>query len=143
MKRLVFLFVLLTTAFNFSCSSDDADQSIDDYLKANNLTAQKTEDGLYYIIDVPGNDTKPKVNSTVRVKYEGKLLNGDVFDKSDDFKTSLSNVIAGWRRGMVLFGEGGKGTLIIPPSLGYGSQAVGAIPSNSVLIFDVELLEVF
>ena len=143
MKRLVFLFVLLTTAFLFSCSSDDADQSIDDYLKANNLTAQKTEDGLYYIIDVPGNDTKPKVNSTVRVKYEGKLLNGDVFDKSDDFKTSLSNVIAGWRRGMVLFGEGGKGTLIIPPSLGYGSQAVGAIPANSVLIFDVELLEVF
>ena len=143
MKRLVFLFVLLTTAFHFSCSSDDADQSIDDYLKANNLTAQKTEDGLYYIIDVPGNDTKPKVNSTVRVKYEGKLLNGDVFDKSDDFKTSLSNVIAGWRRGMVLFGEGGKGTLIIPPSLGYGSQAVGAIPANTVLIFDVELLEVF
>ena len=84
----------------FSCSSDDADQSIDDYLKGQQPTAQKQKNGLYYIIDVPGNDTPTKVNSTVRVKSTKKgLLNGDVLIKSDDFKNEPLQRNSGWRRG--------------------------------------------
>lgn len=142
MKRILFLAVLLATTTFFSCSKEEGEEDIIAYLKENNLTAQKTDEGLYYIIEVPGNDTKPKVNSNIRVKYEGKLLNGTTFDQNDDFEVNLSNVIAGWRRGMVLFGEGGKGKLLIPPTLGYGDREVGSIPANSVLIFDVELLDV-
>lgn len=141
MNRILLLCLALISLQLVSCSKDPEDE-IQEYLDKNNLVAQKTEDGLYYIIDVPGNDTKPKVNSDVRVKYKGMLLDGKVFDENEDFEFNLSNVIAGWRRGIVLFGEGGKGKLLIPPSLGYGDQEVGSIPANSVLIFDIELLEV-
>lgn len=141
MNRILFYSLLLVSACFISCSKDPEDQ-IQEYLEKNNLVAEKTDEGLYYIIEVPGNDTKPKINSDIRVKYKGTLTDNSVFDSNDDLKINLSNVIAGWRRGMVLFGEGGKGKLIIPPSLGYGDQKVGAIPANSVLIFDVELIEV-
>ena len=141
MNRIFLLCLALISLLLVSCGKD-AEDEIQDYLDKNNLVAQKTDDGLYYIIEIPGNDTKPKVNSDIWVKYKGALVDGTVFDENEDFETNLSNVIAGWRRGMVLFGEGGKGKLLIPPSLGYGDQQVGSIPPNSVLIFDVELLEV-
>ncbi|MBL0084028.1 MAG: FKBP-type peptidyl-prolyl cis-trans isomerase [Saprospiraceae bacterium] len=141
MNRIFLLCLALISLLLVSCGKD-AEDEIQDYLDKNNLVAQKTDDGLYYIIEIPGNDPKPKVNSDIRVKYKGALVDGTVFDENEDFETNLSNVIAGWRRGMVLFGEGGKGKLLIPPSLGYGDQQVGSIPPNSVLIFDVELLEV-
>ena len=51
----------------------------------------------------------------------------------------LSNVIQGWQEGIPLFSEGGSGVLLIPSALGYGGQAVGSIPANSVLIFEVSL----
>jgi len=54
----------------------------------------------------------------------------------------LSNVIQGWQEGIPLFNEGGSGILLIPSALGYGSQTVNSIPSNSVLIFEVTLLRV-
>lgn len=141
MNRIFLLCLALISLQLVSCSKDPEDE-IQDYLDKNKLVAQKTDEGLYYIIEIPGNDTKPKVNSDIRVKYKGTLVDGTVFDENEDFEVNLSNVIAGWRRGMVLFGEGGKGKLLIPPSLGYGDQEVGSIPANSVLIFDVELLEV-
>ena len=54
----------------------------------------------------------------------------------------LSGVIQGWQEGIPLFKEGGSGILLIPSALGYGSQSVGSIPANSVLIFDINLIDV-
>jgi FKBP-type peptidyl-prolyl cis-trans isomerase len=144
MKRFFQIAILLVSIFTFtSCSKEDGDNDIQGYLKLNNITAQQTTDGLYYIIDVPGNQLKkPRVNSDIKVAYKGTLLNGKVFDENANFSTNLSNVIAGWRRGMVLFGEGGKGKLFIPASLAYGDSPVGDIPGNSALIFEVTLLQV-
>jgi FKBP-type peptidyl-prolyl cis-trans isomerase FkpA len=144
MKRFLLFVALLGSIFTFTgCGKDAGDDDIEGYLKKNNITALKTADGLYYVIDVPGNQLKkPKVNSDIKVAYKGTLLNGNKFDENANFTTNLSNVIAGWRRGMVLFGEGGKGKLIIPSSLGYGDQPVGDIPASSALVFDVELLQV-
>lgn len=135
------LLLLCGTIFS-SCGSDYSGE-IEDYLEKNNLTAQSTEDGLYYIIDVPGNEIKPKLNSDVKVIYKGYLTDGKVFDQSTTaVEFNLSQVIPGWTRGMTLFGEGGKGKLIIPPHLGYGETETTNIPSNSVLIFDIELVDV-
>jgi FKBP-type peptidyl-prolyl cis-trans isomerase FkpA len=141
-NKILFLALSIICLTFVSCSKD-GDSDIEAYLKKKNLTAQVTEEGLYYIIETPGNTAKkPRINSDVKVAYKGTLLDDKEFDGNENFTTNLSNVIAGWRRGLPLFGEGGKGTLIIPPSLGYGSTAAGSIPANSALVFKIELKEV-
>ncbi len=74
--------------------------------------------------------------------YTGKLVNGTVFDQTPAGANAtlvLGQLIVGWQKGLPLIGTGGKITLYIPPSLGYGSSAVGSVPANSILIFDIEL----
>lgn len=86
--------------------------------------------------------------TTVVVHYTGKLTNGKVFDSSLDrgepfsFQLGQGQVIQGWERGIVGMKEGGKRKLTIPPQFGYGARAIGPIPANSTLIFDVELIKV-
>ena len=137
----LFLFVLI------SCKKDinQIDQQvIEQYILENNLVAESTNSGLYYIIDNQGSGEKPNIYSTVTIAYTGKLTDGEIFDQSSSTGAtfSLYNLIQGWQEGIPLFNEGGSGTLLIPSSLGYGSRAVGNIPKNSVLIFEINLIEV-
>lgn len=84
----------------------------------------------------------------VSAHYVGKLTSGQVFDSSLDrgtpiqFTLGSGQVIRGWDEGIVGMREGGKRILTIAPDFGYGANAVGAIPANSVLIFEVELVKV-
>ena len=112
----------------------------------NNFTT--TADGLKIQDEVVGSGTEAQSGNTVTVNYLGTLENGTKFDSSYDRKTpfttqiGVGQVIKGWDEGIVGMKVGGKRKLIIPPSLGYGSQAAGSIPPNSTLIFEVELLDV-
>ena len=114
------------------------------YISDNNLNAEPTGSGLYYVINSTGNGEFPNINSLVTVAYKGTLTDGTTFDQSSSNGVTfpLSNVIQGWQEGIPLFSEGGSGILLIPSALGYGSQSVGNIPENSVLIFEVTLLNV-
>lgn len=149
--RLFGLVLLLFSSFLMnSCKKDDDfadrdDESIKEYLESKNLTAQKTESGLYYIITVSGSSEKPDLNSLVTVHYKGYFLDDSVFESSYSGTPPtfpLANVIAGWREGIRLFGKGGKGTLFIPSNLAYGSTPRTGIPANSVLIFDINLINI-
>lgn len=117
---------------------------IEDYIIANNdTTAQSTASGLYYIIQNPGGTAHPNLNSVVTVNYQGYLTNGTLFDSSaagQPLVIALNRLISGWQEGLQLIGSGGKMKLLIPSDLGYGSYAVGSIPANSVLIFNIELV---
>lgn len=114
---------------------------IEDYLKENNLTAQKGDLGLSYIIENPGTgDTNPTATSTVIVKYKGYYPNGEIFDENDALQINLQGTIGGWQIGIPLFKKGGKGSLFIPSSLGYGEFPPSGIPANQVLIFEIELI---
>lgn len=117
---------------------------IEDYLTENSLQAERTESGLYYIINSQGTGAFPTPNSDVTVRYRGYFLDGSTFDQSVDIGVTfnLQSVIRGWTEGIPLFREGGEGILLIPSKLGYGANSVGSVPKNSVLIFDVELLEI-
>lgn len=128
--------------------------NVEAYLATNNITgAQKHPSGFYYKITQNGTG-QAIVNlcSNVTVKYVGKFANGTIFDQTPAGATTsfqLGKVIVGWQKGMPLISSGGKITLYIPPSLGYGSKDVtnpntGAviIPANSILIFDIELVSV-
>ncbi|GAB4423747.1 MAG: hypothetical protein OHK0039_40490 [Bacteroidia bacterium] len=107
-------------------------------------TGQFTSSGLYYVITEPGTDSvSPVLSDTVSVIYAGYLLNGTRFDSSNGAVVSfpLNRLIAGWQEGLRRFHRGDKGILVIPSHLGYGSQPVGSIPANSVLRFDIELVD--
>jgi FKBP-type peptidyl-prolyl cis-trans isomerase FkpA len=135
--------VVSTNRGNLSASRDIdlGDQlAIQAYKTNNGLTTQTTASGLHYIIDVVGSGRRPDATDTVRVNYVGKLLNGTQFDANNNISFGLRNVIQGWQEGIPLLRVGGKGRLIIPSSLAYGSTPQQNIPANSVLIFEVELL---
>lgn len=106
-----------------------------------------TKSGLQYEILTEGTGKKPKASDTVRCHYEGRLLDGTIFDSSykrnapADF--GLQQVIAGWTEGVQLMSEGAKFRFYIPYMLAYGEGGAGAmIPPFSTLIFDVELIKV-
>lgn len=81
---------------------------------------------------------------TLTVSYVGTLQDGSTFDSNDHFSfvVGTGQVIKGWDKGMVGMKVGGERKLVIPPDLAYGSQAMGSIPPNSTLTFDVKLLDV-
>lgn len=140
------LFVLFTFCFCLLSCGDQAaddDQIILDYLAANNLTAEKTEEGIYYIIDVPGNSENPSINSSVTVDYAGYFLDADKtqFDANTDITFGLWQVIEGWQIAIPLLGKGGSGTFLIPSEYAYGTTGQGSIPGNTVLAFDVTLID--
>jgi FKBP-type peptidyl-prolyl cis-trans isomerase len=118
-----------------------------EYLESNNLEAESTTSGIYYIIEEPGEGTAhPSKSSNITAHYEGRLLDGTVFDSSikrgEPLNFSLGRVIPGWQEAIPLLKKGGKGTFIIPSGMAYGPRgAGGVIKPNSVLVFDVELLD--
>lgn len=95
----------------------------------------------------PGSGNEAKKGSSVTVHYTGTLTSGKKFDSSIgrgpfSFRLGSGQVIQGWEQGILGMKTGEKRRLTIPPELGYGSRAVGQIPANSTLIFEVELLKV-
>ena len=103
--------------------------------------------GLQYKVEKAGSGKKPGARDTVVVHYEGRLIDGSVFDSSyqrgETISFPLNGVIPGWTEGLQLVKEGGKIQLYIPPELGYGSRgASNVIPPNAALVFDVELIKI-
>jgi len=126
---------------------------LQDYFKKNGINATKTASGLYYKVTKEGTGAKPVAGQMLKVNYTGKLIGGEVFDSNVDsaykhpepFKVAIGkgNVIKGWDEGMMLFNKGTKATLYIPSGLAYGGQDRSPqIPAYSILIFDVEILDI-
>ncbi len=138
--------------------------AIDDFLKAKNVTAQTTASGLRYIITKPGIGENAKAGQQVKIDYLGYLLNGQYFDTSIESEAKKNNlypqgrsssyapleltvgaqqVIPGWEEAIQLMNKGAKMTVYIPSTLAYGNQRRGdVIAENSVLVFDMELIDV-
>ena len=154
MKQIIV--ALVVVLFFISCSSDkDSEQATIDYtvqnekeivayIEKHNLTTQKSDSGLHYVINEMGAGEQPNVNSNVTVAYKGYFTNGNVFDQSDakGISFGLQQVIKGWTEGITYFKEGGSGILLIPSHLGYGSRGTNGIPGGSVLVFDINLISV-
>lgn len=112
-------------------------------LKAGVIT---TASGLQYEVIQEGTGIKPTTLDTFVCHYRGTLLDGTVFDASANRGTPLemavSNVIAGWQEGLTLMSVGSKYKFYIPYNLAYGAFDYGPIPGGSLLIFEMELLDV-
>lgn len=137
-----------------SCNSNDDPKKTDytvenekeivDYIAKNKLDAKRTDSGLYYVINEPGDGAQPTASSNVTVAYKGYYSNGSIFDQSKAAGISfgLNQVIKGWTEGIPYFKVGGSGILLVPSHLGYGPFDYSSIPGGSVLIFDVKLISV-
>jgi len=107
-----------------------------------------TPSGIRYIIQTQGTGEKPTRGKTVSVNYVGRLISGTVFDRSDlrgrplEFQAGTGRVIKGWDETVMDMRVGEKRLVIIPPELAYGERSMGngAIPANSFLIFEMELV---
>ncbi len=134
-----------TTCSYDSCQLRAPDSQIvklEKYLADNNITAAKHCSGLYYTIITPGTGNSPTSCSNVAINYTGMFTNGNVFDKSTaPVVYSLPGLITGWRNGLPLIKKGGKIKLYVPPALGYGQNQYQSIPGNSILVFDIDLLD--
>lgn len=137
-----YLYIAFIAFLCVSCGDEVADLSVEEYIAENNLTTKELDEGVHIAIDNPGNDVKPNINSRVKVNYVGKLTDGTQFDANTGIEFALTGVIQGWRIGLKELGEGGSCKLIVPPNAGYGGNAVGIIPANSVLVFDIDLIDV-
>ncbi|NBB13276.1 FKBP-type peptidyl-prolyl cis-trans isomerase [Pseudomonas sp. SLFW] len=104
------------------------------------------DSGLQFEVITQGDGAQPTRESNVRTHYHGMLIDGTVFDSSYDrgepAEFPVGGVIAGWTEALQLMKAGSKWRLHVPSELAYGAQGVGSIPPHSVLVFDVELLDV-
>lgn len=128
------------------------------YLEDNKITTKPTESGLYFIEKTKGKGPKPAVGDVIKVNYTGRLLDGTVFDTSDEAVAKeagmfderrpygpietpigVGQVIKGWDEAMMMMSAGGKAQLVIPSSLAYGDGG-GRMTPFATLVFDVELV---
>ncbi|MFY8038026.1 MAG: FKBP-type peptidyl-prolyl cis-trans isomerase [Cyclobacteriaceae bacterium] len=137
--------------------------TIDDYLKAKNISALKTKSGLRYVITKPGVGANAKAGDLAKVNYSGYLLNGKFFDSSIEADARKNNVfmegrtyapydveiggyppvITGWVEILQLMNKGSKVQVYIPSTLAYGSQRRSdVIVENSILVFDMEMVDI-
>jgi len=154
MKKFLFISIAALFILNTGClkSSECKPQSVQSeegtittYAAANGITSIRHSSGIYYQIINPGSGVTPTLSSKIFVTYTGKLLNGTIFDQQANSSQTgffLSQMISGWQIGIPLIQKGGEIKLIIPSSLAYGCTANGPIPANSVLYFDVVLVDV-
>lgn len=120
-----------------------------DYVEKTWPEAKKTNTGIRYVILEEGKGQPPEPGNKVTVLYEGKLLNGKVFDKRLDrahpftFRVGRRVVIDGWDQVLQLMKPGEKRLAIIPPEYGYGDRgSAPLIPRDATLVFTIELLKV-
>ncbi|HET6995299.1 MAG TPA: FKBP-type peptidyl-prolyl cis-trans isomerase [Chitinophagaceae bacterium] len=155
MKKLLLpSFLLFISFLNFNCFKSKSCTpktvasevgSLDAYCAGNGITPTVDPTGLYYQILDPGTGISPTANSKVFITYTGKLVNGTVFDQQSNSSLTgyvLSRLIDGWRVGIPKIKVGGHILLVVPSVMGYGCDQYGVIPANSILFFDITLVDV-
>jgi len=154
MKKLLFFVLFPLAIYSLSSCSKSTDptiatalrQAADDdaaikaYLIAHpKITNVKDTLGCYYQVITTGAGSYPTASTVIKASYTGTLLNGTEFDANANFSATLSSLIYGWQVVLPHVPIGSKIIMLIPSMYGYGTSAVGKVPANSVLRFDVDL----
>jgi FKBP-type peptidyl-prolyl cis-trans isomerase len=146
LQRLKYIFILLTTILIFSSCNEN---EFVDWKNLNNKWLEehaddegfsKTESGIYYKVIHQSTYHRPNLGSVIIAEYTGKLIDGTKFD-SGTYSNYLYEAITGWQEGLRLMRDGSHFIFYIPADLAYGEDGSGLVPPNSVLIFDIKLLQ--
>ncbi|NVK65078.1 MAG: FKBP-type peptidyl-prolyl cis-trans isomerase [Flavobacteriales bacterium] len=149
MKYLKFLLIILPAALFFSCDSysdeelNAFDAKIEKYLKRKNIECKKSASGLYYKILEEGEGDFIQFTDKVMVTYKGSFLSGETFDEqTEPIELKVSEQINAWKEIMLQLKKGSKAYMIAPPQLGYGGYEIEKVPPNSILVFELEVVDV-
>ncbi len=146
-----FLLLLLVPVIVYSCKKSEAEQARIDkqillkYIADSSLVVDSTTSGLYYAIADSGTGNIPTTTSYITIYYKGYYTSGTIFDQNPagtPISGFLGGFIPGWIEGVPKIKKGGKIKLLIPSALAYGTAGYASIPPNTVLIFDIELIDV-
>lgn len=122
------------------------DEQIEHYVAKKGWKLEKSSSGLYVQVLHEGTGDEAIIaGSEVTLDYKGTLLNGAVFDQTPPgkpLKSELKGLIMAFREGLIGHTKGAKLRMVVPPQLGYGDMALDKIPENSVLVFELEVLDV-
>lgn len=146
MRHILSILILL---FTFSCSTysesekNDFDKKIEAYIKKNKLNLKRSNSGLYFKITKEGEGRYVKFTDKVSFTYKGSFLSGKVFDHQEKpVEFDVKALISAWREIMLELKKGGEAYLIAPPQLGYGDNKLDDIPQNSILVYELQLVDV-
>lgn len=149
-KFALLVLIVLSVGACKTYSEDDKasfDKTIERYIAKKDWKLTKSTSGLYMEVLQEGTGDEPVIfGSEVTIAYKGQLLNGQVFDKKtvkSPLKSNLKGLIMAFQEGLLGQKAGAKLRLIVPPHLGYADNELEKIPANSVLVFEIELLEVY
>jgi len=155
MKYVVLVVVIALAVFYFTRSANNKKIAVENIAIGKDFLAKnkaidgviETASGLQYQVLQKGEGSEhPTARSNVKVHYHGTLIDGTVFDSSVErgapISFGLNQVIKGWTEGVQLMTVGDKFKFFIPAELGYGTRSAGKIAPGSLLIFEVELLDI-
>lgn len=122
------------------------DQQIKEYMKQNNLDYERSESGMYFsIVNEGDGEDYIRLTDNVTFTYRGSFITGEVFQiikEQEALSFQVRELIVGWQEALSLLKNHGKINIIMPPHLGYGSKETGLIKPNSILVYELEVLDV-
>lgn len=142
------LFFLLSIALG-SCSTyseedlNDFDKKIQDWIEKQDIQFNKTESGLYYSFESIGEGGKIKYTDSVKVLFKGSLLDGTIFEiEEKPLSFAVREVIIAWKEILLMSKNKAKIQIIVPPQLGYGNHKLDKIPQNTILLYEIEIVDI-
>lgn len=143
------LLFLLFTLFLGACSTyseeqlNSFDKKIKEWIGQQKVQFNKTESGLYYCFESNGSGRNIKYTDSVSVIFKGNLLDGTIFElEKKPIRFAVKEVIIAWKEILLMSKNEAKVQIIVPPQLGYGNHELEKIPQNTILIYEIEIVDI-
>ena len=146
MRTLLCLLLILILGACSTYSDEDLkgfDKTIREWIRQQNIQYKSTDSGLYYYFENRGQGQKIKYTDSVTVQFKGTLLDSTIFEiEKVPVTFAVNEVIIAWKEVLLMSERKAKIKIIVPPQLGYGNHKLDKIPQNSILLYEIEIIDI-
>ena len=146
MRTLLCLLLILILGACSTYSDEDLkgfDKTIRKWIRQQNIQYKRTDSGLYYYFENKGQGQKIKYTDSVTVQFKGTLLDSTIFEiEKAPVTFAVNEVIIAWKEVLLMSERNAKIKIIVPPQLGYGNHKLDKIPQNSILFYEIEIIDI-
>ena len=146
MRTLLCLLLILILGACSTYSDEDLkgfDKTIREWIRQQNIEYKSTDSGLYYYFENKGQGQKIKYTDSVTVQFKGTLLDSTIFEiEKVPLTFAVNEVIIAWKEVLLMSKRNAKIKIIVPPQLGYGNHKLDKIPQNSILLYEIEIIDI-